>query len=564
LFLAPARTPRGAPDGTDWLLGLHAPAGATWGRFAAALGAPMSRALTTLADAERAARPTQETLDVAFAPSAALADLCTHPCTRARVLALSTWSDDAAKIELAPRDLELVAEPGAAAPLALREGRTGAPVTPSPLARVRSTTAPAGVPRLLGGWSLHRQHAPWALPLGPLSSLAHVPRFVLEGFVIAPASWRLPTSTTRTAFRRWRRALRVPRWVQVGHEDQLLPVDLDAPRALRELAGHERVWEIWPPLGRTLDRGGRRVEAVVALVDAPDAEEAAAAARADRATASARRVPPPRAAGPARGWRTLKLFGAPEHQDALLHDVVAPTIAAATRARELTGWFFQRYVEGPGPRHHLRVRVRAPRAAAFEARLGRALAPARAAGAVVSVDATEYHPERARFGDALEAVHDVFQSDSALVCALLDEDRVTALVRSLDALARGLGLDLPARRLLARARRDAEAGDLDAGTLDAEFRARSRGLRAALGDTDARGDGAARALRAHVARTTRATKTLRPGARAALAPALLHLASVRLGGPDRALEHRAYTFWERTLEGLARAPLAAPARTRRA
>ncbi len=576
LFLAPARTPRGAPDGTDWLLGLHAPAGATWGRFAAPLGAPMSRALATLAAAERAACPTDETLDVAFAPSAALADLCTHPRTRARVLALSAWSDDAVTSDLAPRDLELVAEPGAAAPLALREGRSGAPVTPSPLARVRSTTAPAGVSRLLAGWSLHRQHAPWVLPLGPLSSLAHLPRFVLDGFVVAPASWRLPTSTTRTALRRWRRALRVPRWVQLGHEDQLLPVDLEASETPRELAGHERVWEIWPPLGRTRDAGGRRVEAVVALVDHPDAEDAAAAAHATRATTSARRVAPPRAAGPARGWRTLKLFGAPAHQDALLLDVVAPTIAAAARDKEITGWFFQRYVEGPGARHHLRVRVRAPRAPAFEARLSKALAPARAAGAVVSVDATEYHPERARFGDELEVVHDIFQSDSELVCALLattndgagdegsDDDRMLALVRSLDALARGLGLDLEARRHVARARRVAEAGADDArDARDAEFRARARALRAALGDTTAR-DGAARALRAHVARTTRATKALRPEARAALAPALLHLACVRLGGPERALEHRAYTLWERTLEGLARAPVAPPVRARRA
>ncbi|HVZ71548.1 MAG TPA: thiopeptide-type bacteriocin biosynthesis protein, partial [Polyangia bacterium] len=570
LFLTPAREPTGAAAGAGWLLGLHAPAGATWGRFEATLGAPMARALATLAGAERAARPDDETLDVAFAPSPALADLCAHGRARGRVLAISAWSDDDS--DLAPRDLELVADPGAAAPLALRAKESGVPVTPSPLARVRSSTAPAGVPRLLTGWSLHRQHAPWALPLGALAALARVPRLTLDGFVVSPATWRLPADLG--ALRRWRRAANAPRWVQVGHEDRLLPVDLDAVDAARDLAGHERVWEIWPPLERGADAGGRRVEAVVALVDEPDADEARADAATARATREARLVPPPRAAGPARGWRTFEIYGAPEHQDALIADVIAPVATTARRAREIDAWFFQRYVVGPGARHHVRLRVRGARAA-FERRLERALAPARAAGAVVALVVAEYHPERARFGDALDAVHAIFEAESVLAGLVLrDElnaaepvDRLVQLVLVLDTLARGLGLDPEARRALARARRDAEgAPDADErAALDAEFRARARTLRARLGDAPERNP-VTRARVAYDLATARATKALAPETRAALAPALLHLACVRLGGPDRALERRAYTFWERALEGLARAPLTptTKARARRA
>jgi thiopeptide-type bacteriocin biosynthesis protein len=606
LFLAPAARTRGAREGAGWLLGLHAPGGASWGRFAAALGAPLERALHALARAERAARPDREVLDVAFAPCAALADLCTHPPIRRRRLALTSWSaaeddaaaqddaaarDDAAAQDdaaagaaprardLTPRDLELVADLAAAEPLALRE-RRGAPVVPSPLARVRSTTAPAGTTRLLCGWSLRRQHAPWALALGPLADLARLPRLVLAGFVVSPASWRLPAAGRdgrlgRAQLRRWRREARPPRWVQVGHEDQLLPVDLDGPTAADDLAGHERVWEIWPPLGRTVDRDGRRVEAVVALVDRPDAALGAAHAHAARATAAAGRVPPPRLAPPAPGFRTYKVFGAPEHADALLLDAIRPAVAAALRAREITRWFFLRYVDAPGRRHHLRVRVHSSEArarAAFEARLERALARGRSAGAVVTVETADYHPEGARYGAALPAAHEIFQSDSDAACALLGEedasssaapDRLTQVVRSLDALARGLGLDLDARHALARSRRDAEerqgrahddgggAGDDAARAIDdAEFRVRARTLRALIG---APVDGAAaRALRVHVTRTSRAARALTPEARAALAPALLHLACVRLAGPDRDLERRAYIFWERTLEGLRR------------
>ena len=131
-------------------------------------------------------------------------------------------------------------------------------------------------------------------------------------------------------------------------------------------------------------------------------------------------------------------------------------------------------------------------------------------------------------------------------------------MRLLDALARGLGLEDAARHALARARRaaaeaTAPVDDEARAATDAAFRARARArLRPALGGTSR--DAATRVLDAHAARTARATRRLSAEARAALAPSLLHLACVRLGGPDRDLERLAYTCWERAREGLRRAP----------
>ena len=560
LFVAPTRRRPGGQPGAGWLLGLHAPAGASFGRFAHALGAPLEEACAEIAAAERRARPDQERLDVAFAPSAALADLCAHPKVRPRTLALTRWSD--AEGDLAPRDLELLADPAAPTALALRTRGTGAPIVPSPLARVRSSTAPAGIIRLLAGWSLQRQHAPWAFSPGPLADLAFIPRLVLDGFVIAPASWRLPQalrgSGGRAALSRWRRAARVPRFVQVGEGDQLLPLDLSAPDARAELAGlaeGERIFEIWPPLDAVVDRDGRRIEAVVAVID--DAPPP------DPDTVGVGRVPPPREAPPLPGWRTFKLFGTPGRQDELLAAAVVPAIRQAQHAGEIDAWFFLRYVDGPGRRPHLRLRVHGGSSpAGFEARMLAALAPARATGAVATIEIGDYHAEVGRFTPAdLPVVHAIFESDSEAAAALLadpDLDRVLLLTRALDTLASAVGLTLDERHALARSRRRAAESwtgvDQEARLqADADFRRHGRALRAALGGA-AQGDPPHGVLARHHARVAAAARDLPADARARLLPTLLHLCAVRFAGPDPDAERIAYTFWERTLEGLRKPP----------
>jgi hypothetical protein len=80
-----------------------------------------------------------------------------------------------------------------------------------------------------------------------------------------------------------------------------------------------------------------------------------------------------------------------------------------------------------------------------------------------------------------------------------------------------------------------------------------RALRAALAsDADPGTDPAAVGgkLAAHRARVAHAARGLAAAARARLLPTLLHLAAVRGLGADREGERLAYTFWERTLQGL--------------
>ncbi|HEY8924695.1 MAG TPA: thiopeptide-type bacteriocin biosynthesis protein, partial [Polyangia bacterium] len=555
--------------------------------------------LDELAAAERAARPGERALDVAFAPSASHADLCAHPALRDGVLALSAWADPAGgQPEVTLAELELVADPSALEPLALRSPGLG-PVAPAPLHRVRSHTAPPGVWRLLTGWSLRRQHAPWALALGPLARLAALPRVSIDGFVVAPASWRVPDDVSDgtpspRSIRAWRRARRIPRFVQVGQEDELLPVDLDGPTARDDLRGAARVHEIWPPLGDTPDRGGRRVEAVVAITRVPDEAESAFTAAALKATAAAGGVPPPRAAIPtaAPEWITFKIFGAEDRQNEVLVEVVAPAVAAARADGSIGAWFFQRYVDGPGHRPHLRVRISGD-ADAFARHLEAAARDARAAGDVVAIERAPYFPETARLGGAAAhaAVHTLFEGASELILSLLGSDADAAdardvpahpggdeimptlwLVAGFDRLARAFGLDGDQRRRLA-ARRRAAHGDLMTADLDAELSRELRACRPALRALLASGDSerspgdtaeseAQAALRLYARRARRAVAALSgPELDEQILPALLHLDAVRLLGPDRLGEIRAYTLWERGLESLAHHPAPPLART---
>jgi lantibiotic biosynthesis protein len=474
LFLTPTRD----PSGRGWLLALHAPAGATWGRFAHALGRPMLAALRALAAAEP-----DDRVDVAYAPSDALADLTAHPPIRRAALGLTTAAS------LTPAELALDADE-----LAVHGySADGVALVPSPLARLRSTTAPPGVYRQLLAWSLERQHAPWGIVPAPLFALPWIPRLTLGGFVVSPQSWRVEPGDTAATLR-----ARCPRFVQVGAEDELLPVDLDdpdeLPAALRGLT-EPRVYEIWPP--PTELPGSRRVEAVACVVrDVPPREP-----------------PPVVATAPDRAWRTLLLHAPPDRHDELLHGVVAPAVA------DVPGWFFVRYASGE--RHHLRVRVPTAHAAAVEAALRHAF-PA--------LETAPYFPEVGRYGGAaaLGAAHQLFHRESRLVLTA-DEDPLLFLIRLYDATAIGFGLSLAERRGLAQHLRRPELPEWRA-----VYRQHQRTLAEHLAVPLRHPIGAiAQRIPRHVL------------------PSILHMTANRVLGIDDEGEARAIYLWERTLESLA-------------
>ena len=169
----------------------------------------------------------------------------------------------------------------------------------------------------------------------------------------------------------------MPRLVQVGEGDELYPSTSRAPRPPPIWPGTSGCSRSGPPstppsiaTGAAWRRSSRSSPGVVTDSVGP-------------ARFGTRRVPPPRLEPPLAGWRTFKLFGASAGQDALLTGTVVPTVAEARAKGEIDAWFSLRYLDGPGERPHLRLRVRGQdgdEPAAFEQRLRAALRPARAAG----------------------------------------------------------------------------------------------------------------------------------------------------------------------------------------
>ena len=242
--------------------------------------------------------PQRRAVDVAFAPSAALADLCTHPPNPPAHAGAVPLERGRGTIWPPPISSSGRSDP--ALPMAL--GAADPPeghdtIVPSPLLRARSATAAPGAARLLVGWSLQRQHAPWAFTPGPLADLAFLPRLVVDGFVIAPASWRLPPALRqgvkpagggrpRALAARGRRAADGP-----GRRRRRALPRRSAGARRRRQSG--RRTSACSRSGRrstsVVDRDGRRVEAIVAVVDEDGDGEAPAgpAARPPRARPTA-------------------------------------------------------------------------------------------------------------------------------------------------------------------------------------------------------------------------------------------------------------------------------------
>ena len=547
LFVAPvARRPR-QPPGTGWLLGLHAPAAASLGRFGHALGADAIDAIDDAGDGRTAGAPAGDLRRCRLRADAgadrsggAPADVASH----ARAVAAG------ATPPMTPTPAAS-SHPGSSSwspirtrrtRLALRERATGTPIVPASLrpppfangARRDRPAAgglePVAPARLVGAAARPR----WR-------ELAFIPRLCLDGFVVAPASWRLPAPTrgTPAAIRRWRQAAAVPRHVQVGEGDELLPVDLRARRA------RPPIWPVtsacsrfWPPLDGTVDRDGRRLEAVVMLVEEPDARETSRHAQRRRHDSIGRRRAAAGARARPRGLADVQAVRRAGHGRTTCSRACCRAIRARPargRDRSLVLPALRRWARQPTPPPRPRRGARWRQAGCVRGRLRRASPGPRAPTAIVTVRRGRRLSSRARSVPRRRArrrprhlrVRQRARVHAAAAAAQIPIERIGLLVRAIDALAAGLGLaSTPVTRSRSPAagppRRPPRWTTTIARGADAAFRRAGRGAARRAGRRRRRGRQSAGAA-ASSPPTARASsragaRPRRPTARARLLP----------------------------------------------
>ncbi|MCA9728281.1 MAG: lantibiotic dehydratase, partial [Candidatus Eisenbacteria bacterium] len=325
---------------------------------------------------------------------------------------------------------------------------------------------------------------------GPLESQPRLPRVRLGRIVLARQQWNVPRSEIRSlsasrghdgfrAVQAWRTQRKLPRWIGLADQDNVLTVDLDHPlsiaafvHALSQRDG-ATVQEVFPGARPDVVEGpgGRYVNEIVVPVvrhpSEPRATHPAPAPAPDPAHASGLRQrgshsrEVPETFPPGSEWLTLKLYTGIATSDRLLQELILPWVDDGRRSGAVHRWFYLRYAD---PDWHLRVRLDGD-----PVRLLTEVLPALHAGVdpwladrrVHRVTVDTYVRETRRYGgpEAIEAAESVFFHDSEtcasfIACAPGDDGldlRWRFALVAMDRMLHDLGYELAARhRLTAR------------------------------------------------------------------------------------------------------------------
>jgi thiopeptide-type bacteriocin biosynthesis protein len=271
-------------------------------------------------------------------------------------------------------------------------------------------------------------------------------------------------------------ARRLPRWIMLADEDNMLPIDLDNVLSVESFVhlvkqrSVAKLVEVFPGPDMLCAHGpeGRFVhELIIPFVR----QRAVPGQRAGSHGAShTRPLHVPRTFPPGSAWLYAKLYTGTATADQVLRQVLVPVTRHALATGAASHWFFIRYAD---PDWHLRLRVHGvPETLHREVlpALQAAAAPFLEDGQLWRVQLDTYEREIERYGGAAGIVlaEQLFHADSEAVLALVDrlegdaaaEARWRLTLRGIDLLLTDLGFGLDAKCALLTQARDAFAREL--------------------------------------------------------------------------------------------------------
>lgn len=428
---------------------------------------------------------------------------------------------------------------------------------------------------------------------GVASELPMLPRVQMGRIVLCPARWNIDAATRKdldpgspvvfaSRLAAWRERWQVPRYVYLCSHDNRLLIDLEKPEQVNELrldicaitdSARLLIEEALPAPDHAWLSGpdGRFIAELIVPLVTQDREEPPLPAR-SRSPARHTDDRADRLRPPGSDWLFAKIYCSPTFEEDVLIGLGAELLNDAVESGLVSDWFFVRYSD---PDVHLRLRFTGD-----PARLAVELMPRFCSwgGELMRIGACSrfcfdtYDRELERYGgvDAMPVAEELFGTDSRTVLQMLnlattgvlELDRVSLAVLSIDDLLHSLGLDEGARLAWCRDRIG------PARLASQEYRRRKTTLRDLLGSREhlwrhPGGPALAGILKARHGEVSKIKQKLEALDRQGqpfqdknlLYRSYIHMHCNRLLGRERSSEEQALALLARTRDSLAHAAL---------
>lgn len=265
---------------------------------------------------------------------------------------------------------------------------------------------------------------------GSLRTAPFLPRLARGRVIITTARWNIPAQRLEALhathgrerfanLRKLREELRLPRYINLYHGDENLPVDLDNAISVASFLGIVKrhatvsITEMYPAPDQLCARGpeGRFVnELIVPLHRSLAGEE------------GARKTPVPalpRSTSRDRVWLFAKVYCSRLEADRLLGETILPLVDNLRGRRLIERWHFVRYAD---PEPHIRLRLRGDRRKLYRRALPYLIENLQEPDAAFPLIAFDtYVPEYIRYGgrEGLDVAERIFEVDSWAATGLI-------------------------------------------------------------------------------------------------------------------------------------------------